>query len=122
MLESHQAEFIEFLLKSGALKIGGEHKLKSGRYSPYFLNLGSLNDGPSSSAIGKAYANAMMHSRLPFKTLVGVPEKAVGLERLVASELYEMAGYDTSWFFTRKQAKEHGEATGVGQSKEDRRK
>lgn len=39
-LLDHQAQFLAMTLDLGALKLGGEFKLKSGRISPYFFNAG----------------------------------------------------------------------------------
>lgn len=51
-MEEYKADFIEFLLKTGALRVGGDFTLKSKRSSPWFVNIGDFNDG-ASSAIGK---------------------------------------------------------------------
>ena len=37
--EGYKAKFIEFLLKTGALRVGGDFSLKSKRLSPWFVNV-----------------------------------------------------------------------------------
>ena len=40
-------DFISTALKSGALRVGKDHVLKSKRESPWFFNSGDFNDGVS---------------------------------------------------------------------------
>ena len=54
-MEDYKARFIEFLLKTGALKVfenpSDDRTLKSKRISPWFVNIGDFNDGESSNAL-----------------------------------------------------------------------
>ena len=52
-MEAYKQEFIEFLLECGSLKFG-DFTLKSGRKSPFFVNLGSFVTG-SQLQIGRAH-------------------------------------------------------------------
>jgi len=61
-LEQYKQDFIDFLLETGALKIGGDFTLKSKRQSPYFVNMGNFNDGQSISKLGQAYASAIQQN------------------------------------------------------------
>ena len=62
-----QAKFVQLLLDSGALKLNnpddpeGLFTLKSGRRSPFFMNMGDLNSAGALSIIGDAYAH-LTHS------------------------------------------------------------
>ncbi len=125
-VEAYKSEFIQFLLKTGALKIGSDWTLKSGRMSPYFINIGDFNDGATTSKLGKAYASAILEhirytneisagSKIDVDLLYGIPEKGVGLAIATAIGMCEQ-GKDIPWFFTRKITKEHGEASSLSKA------
>src|SRR3989338_5434359 len=113
-MEAYKSKFIEFLLRKGALRVGGDYQLKSKRISPWFINIGDFNDGESSSILGKAYADAILNSNIGFDSAYGIPEKGIAPAVATSISLNEM-GKNTSWFFTRKIAKEYGEATNISQ-------
>jgi orotate phosphoribosyltransferase len=50
-MEKYKQDFIQFLLETGSLKVFDDPKddrtLKSGRISPWFVNIGDFNDGHS---------------------------------------------------------------------------
>jgi len=121
-LPEHKVGFINCLLNAGALNFR-DFTLKSGRSSPYFINVGDLNDGDSTSRIGAAYANAIKESGLDsdtfFDLFYGIPEKGISLAIATSIELARL-GVSVPWFFTRKMPKEYGEATNL--TKAERRK
>ena len=111
-MEDYKQNFIDFLMKTGALKVEGQFTLKSGRTSPYFVNIGDFNDGQSTSELGRAYAEAIRHTGMEFDLVYGIPEKGVALA--IATSLGLAAiGMDKPWFFTRKVPKDHGEVSGL---------
>jgi len=55
------AEFIAQMIDRGVLRFG-DFTLKSGRRSPYFFNLGSIDDGTGLAMLGSAYAAALVAS------------------------------------------------------------
>ncbi|RJQ19915.1 hypothetical protein C4580_04490 [Candidatus Woesearchaeota archaeon] len=114
-MESYKKEFITFLLATGALKVGDDRTLKSGRISPWFVNIGDFNDGESTAKLGLAYAGAVKQSGIDFDTLYGIPEKGVGLAIATSIGLAQ-EGMNRPWFFTRKIPKGHGEGTGTAQA------
>jgi len=73
-MEDYKIKFIEFLLRSGALKVGGDFILKSKRISPWFVNIGDFNEGESSSALGEFYADSILNSKENFDLLYGIPD------------------------------------------------
>ena len=109
-MDEHKREFIEYLLSTGALKVGGDYSLKSGRLSPYFVNIADFNDGESTQRLALAYANALLSQAHSFDLLYGIPEKGVALAPAVSVELARQ-GANKGWFFTRKDPKTHGEAS-----------
>ena len=58
-MEDYKKEFIEFLIRNKALKFG-EFTLKSGRISPYFINIGSICNGGQIDKLGESYAKAII--------------------------------------------------------------
>ena len=111
---AYKTEVFNGLRTENALKVEGEYKLKSGRMSPYFLNMGDMNTGKSTAFVGKAYAMAI-HQALGdnFDLIYGIPEKGVSLAITTAAEYYKLYDKDKAWFFTRKFQKTHGEASAI---------
>jgi orotate phosphoribosyltransferase len=105
-----KAEFAEFLMKSGAIKFGS-FTLKSGRTSPYFINLGSIGDGASMSALGEYYARALISHGLAEKTdvLFGPSYKGIPIAVSTSVALYSRFGLSKRFAFNRKEAKDHGD-------------
>ena len=58
----YKAEFIDFLLKTGALRVGGDFSLKSKRESSWFVNVGNFNNGETSAALANYYAPCYIFS------------------------------------------------------------
>ncbi len=108
----YRRDFIDFLLKTEALKLVGDYTLKSKRISPWFVNIGDFNDGLSTKALANAYANALISSGIDFDIVYGIPEKGNALCATTAVSLAEK-GKNTPWFFTRKTAKTYGEASNL---------
>jgi orotate phosphoribosyltransferase len=104
-------EFIRFMLACGALKFG-DFTTKSGRKSPYFINTGCFSTGSSLSRLGKAYAELIQQSGVPFDALFGPAYKGIPLAAAASIGLFESFGLDKPWFFNRKEAKDHGEGGG----------
>ena len=117
-VEKYKAEFIEFLLDTNVLKIGGPFKLKSGRMAPYFLNVGDISDGDSLNKLGKYYAEAIIKDigTENFDTIIEIPYKAIHAGAATAINLAEM-GYNKGVCFYRKEKKDYGEASVGGNEK-----
>lgn len=118
-MEKFKEDFINFLLKTGALKLGGDYPLKSQRTSPWFVNIGDFNDGKSTQALGDFYADAVINSRLSLEgddaLLYGIPEKGVALA-VATAEGMARKNHNVPWFFTRKMPKEYGESANLTQA------
>ena len=108
MTHPYQREFIELCMRLGVLKFGS-FRLKSGRESPYFFNAGLFNTGSAISAVGNAYAAAVVSSGLSFDMLFGPAYKGIPLVTAAAAALAQTFGRDLPFAFNRKEAKDHGE-------------
>lgn len=113
----YKKQFINFLLKTGALKVfensSDDRVLKSKRISPWFVNIGDFNDGESSNTLAGFYADAILGTKSKVDTLYGIPDKGVGLVAPVAMAIASK-GNNIGWFFSRKDEKTHGEVTNLG--------
>ncbi len=109
-MKEYQKNFIEFLISMKALTFG-EFTLKSGRQSPYFLNMGSLFTGMAISRIGSFYADAIVDAvQNNFSVVFGPAYKGIPLAISTLNSLYERHGINAQYAFNRKEAKDHGEA------------
>jgi orotate phosphoribosyltransferase len=106
-LHDYKSAFLRLALTHGVLKFG-EFKLKSGRTSPYFFNLGLISSGAALRELGKAYAQALAASGIGYDMLFGPAYKGIPLVAAVAVALSE-EGRDVAYAYNRKEAKDHGE-------------
>jgi orotate phosphoribosyltransferase len=106
-LQDYKAEFLKLAVRHGVLKFG-EFKLKSGRISPYFFNLGLISTGAALRDLGRLYARALQESGVAFDMLFGPAYKGIPLVAAVGIALAD-AGRDAPYAYNRKEAKDHGE-------------
>jgi orotate phosphoribosyltransferase len=106
-VNDYKAAFLKLALAHGVLKFG-EFKLKSGRVSPYFFNLGLISDGAGLRDLGGAYADALQAANLRFDMLFGPAYKGIPLVAAVAIALAGR-GLNVPYAYNRKEAKDHGE-------------
>lgn len=103
----HQRRFLEDGLARDALRFG-PFILKSGRASPYFFNAGRYDSGAALAALGDAYAQTLLATRLHFDVLFGPAYKGIPLATATALAL-AARGRDVPLAFNRKETKDHGE-------------
>ncbi len=102
------ATFIQFALAHQVLKFG-DFKLKSGRTSPYFFNLGAVCSGESLDQLGRFYADAITASGIEYDVIFGLAYKGIPLASVTAACLHRHHGADKAVAYNRKEAKDHGE-------------
>ena len=109
-MEEYKKEFIEFLLETNALKFG-DFTLKSGRKSPFFVNLGSFVTGEQLKKLSTFYAHAI-HDQfgLDFDVLFGPAYKGIPLAVATAVAIHDLYGKEVKYCSNRKEAKDHGDA------------
>ena len=110
----YKTEFIRFLLESGAMTFG-VYTLKSGRKSPYMINIGKVGSGVSLSRMGDFYARAIYEKMetgiIPEDTNLLFGSAYKGIPLVTATSIAMSAAFelDLGWAFNRKEAKDHGE-------------
>ena len=112
--------FLDILVRKGALRLPPNPDepfiLKSGRPSPYFINLGALTDGESLAAVKWAFASyivLLMEQGLleDFDYVFGPSYKGISLATLTCEGLKELYGMDKRYMYDRKEEKEYGDLT-----------
>lgn len=91
----------------------GEFKLKSGRTSPYFFNLGHIDNGPALKQLADLYAKCIhrhfYQQGLDFDLLLGPAYKGIPLATATSLSLMQQYDKAVKFAFNRKEAKQHGE-------------
>lgn len=99
------------LVDSGAVRFG-EFTTKSGRISPYFVNLGEIHRGAQLAALAECYAQGIAEHFADERPgcLFGPAYKAIPLAVTAAISTSRLLGRPVTYSFNRKEAKKHGES------------
>jgi aspartate carbamoyltransferase regulatory subunit len=118
--EKIERVLLDALIKGGALRFPTSPKepftLKSGRKSPYFVNLGALTDGESLAKLKWAFASyialQMERGELDdFDYVFGPSYKGISLAALTCEGLRELYGMKKRFMYDRKEEKSYGDMT-----------
>jgi len=109
----YKVDFAEFLVLQGALRFG-DFKLRSGRKSPYFLNMGAIDTGNGLRRLGRSYASLIQDLMSQEKIhrpeyLFGPAYKGFPLAIATAMQLDALYDLDVAWGCDRKEEKGWGE-------------
>lgn len=120
MLTEAKKEFIEFMIGAEVLRFG-DFVTKSGRKTPYFVNMGNYRTGMQSSRLGEFYAKLVKDTcGNHFDAMFGPAYKGIPLVTSAAGALARNYQIDKPFFFNRKEAKDHGEGgTIIGYTPKD---
>lgn len=112
-MEEYQKKFARALAESGALFFGRDLKLKDGRPSPYFVNIGLFKTGRLSFLLGSYLASMIMDRDLlkNIDVLIGPSYKGSSIAAATAIALWTNHEVDMLFDYDRKEAKTHGEAS-----------
>ncbi len=113
-MEKVRREFLRLLINKGGLRLNGPFKLKSGRLSPYFINLGALTDGESLSKLrwilaGFALLLVKEKEIEDFDFVFGPSYKGINLAALTCEGLSEYFGLNKRYLYDRKEPKGYGD-------------
>ena len=113
-------DLCELLVQCDALRFG-DFVAKSGRRTPYFIDLGRVRTGTQLARLADLYARTLQaHWPAGFDVLFGPAYKGIPLCSAVAVALARDHGRDVGFCFDRKEAKDHGEGgTLVGHRPQD---
>ncbi len=100
--------FVRWLIAEDVLQFG-EFRLKSGRLSPYFFNLGAIDHGAAFDRLGRAYASLVAQLPDTPDVLFGPAYKGIPIAVAAAVALARDHGTRLGVAFNRKEAKTHGE-------------
>lgn len=115
------AAFVRWMIAEDVLRFG-DFELKSGRRSPYFFNLGAIDNGAAFDRLGAAYAALAMTLPEPPQVLFGPAYKGIPIAVAASVALAREHGINVGVAFNRKEAKAHGEGGRlVGSAMGDRR-
>ncbi len=106
-MNQSRRQFIDSMIRQGVLRFG-DFKLKCGRRSPYFFNLGHVSQGPALAELGGFYADAIESAGVQFDVLFGPAYKGIPIAVATAIALAGR-GRTVGVAFNRKEAKTHGE-------------
>jgi orotate phosphoribosyltransferase len=109
-------ELITLLIKKGGLRIHQSFRLKSGRVSPYFINMGALNDGDSLAKLRWVFASyiaLLLKEGLinDFDFVFGPAYKGINLASLTCEGLKEYYGINKRFLYDRKEVKNYGDVS-----------
>jgi orotate phosphoribosyltransferase len=112
-MKQYKQDFIDLLFKKGAIDFG-EAELYSKRKTPYFVDLGKIDDGESLSQLGLYYASSIADSLdqgdlNDFDVLFGPAYKGIPISSSTAIYLHEKFDINKRFAYNRKEPKDHGE-------------
>jgi orotate phosphoribosyltransferase len=103
--------FVELLVESGAL-LRGRFKLKSGKTSEYFIDLGALPDGRHLEALGECFADMITETvgLDGFDVVFGPAYKGIPIATATTIAIHDKYAVSKRYAFNRKVPKAYGEA------------
>ncbi len=111
----YQSDMADFLAKNGAIFFAPGLRLKDGRPTPYFINLGAINTGRLGLTMAGFFSRMLVAEDMiaAGDVLIGPSYKGSSLATMVAASLWQNNGIEVGFDYDRKEAKIHGEATGA---------
>ena len=107
-MNDYKREFLLHLVGTGAIKFGS-FRLKSGRLSPYFINIAdAMRTGMDALKVVDAYLKKIEDAKINFDFVYGIAYKGISIAALIAMR-YAQKGIDVRWGYNRKTEKDHGE-------------
>ena len=108
-MEQYKKEFIEFMINYNVLTFG-DFITKSGRKTPFFIDIGNYKTGRELSKLGEFYAHAIKENfGTDFDILFGPAYKGIPLSVTTSISLSNLYGANIAYCSNRKEIKDHGD-------------
>ncbi|KAL8438476.1 hypothetical protein Efla_002226 [Eimeria flavescens] len=107
-LSSAQRAVLHAAHECGAL-LFGSFKLKNGRDSPFFFDVGKFRDGRCMQLLAEAFAACIYENKLKYDVIFGPAYKGIPLASCTALMLASRYGQQAPFLYDRKEEKDHGE-------------
>ncbi len=109
-MKQYKKDFIDFLVEAQALKFG-DFVTKSGRNTPFFINLGCFNNGEQLRRLGEFYADTIYDNfGSEVDVLFGPAYKGIPIATAAAIALDAKYGVKVRYSSNRKEIKDHGDS------------
>ena len=109
-MKEYKKELIDCVVEAQALKFG-DFVTKSGRNTPFFINLGCFNDGKQLQKLGGFYAETIFDNfGKEVDVLFGPAYKGIPIATATAIALNEKFGVNVRYCSNRKEIKDHGDS------------
>ena len=107
-MNDYKREFLLHLVGTGAIRFGS-FSLKSGRLSPYFINIAdAMRTGKDALKVADVYVKKIAEDKVKFDFIYGIAYKGISIAALIAMR-YAQEGINIRWGYNRKTEKDHGE-------------
>lgn len=90
---NYRERFIRFMANNGVLQFG-QFKLKSGRISPYFINIGNYKSASQISKLGEFYAESIREQNVESNLLAGNTYREIPIMIATSMALFNRYGID----------------------------
>jgi len=107
-MNDYKREFLLHLVGTGAIRFGS-FRLKSGRLSPYFIDIAdAMRTGMDALKVADIYVKRIEEAKINFDFIYGIAYKGISIAALIATR-YVQKDIDVRWGYNRKMEKDHGE-------------
>jgi orotate phosphoribosyltransferase len=113
IVETYKERFARILAETGALFFKKGLRLKDGRPTPYFVNMGMFKTGRLSLEMGSFFASMLLERGIlkDVDIILGPSYKGSAIAQATAIALWKDYGLDMPFDYDRKEPKAHGEAS-----------
>ena len=111
-LQNSKKNYLNAIIESNVVKFG-RFETKSGRLSPYFLNLGEINQGQYLNQVSQSYADHFKTYFSKVDQIFGPAYKGISIASTLVNTLWDKHQKNISFSYNRKEAKKHGEGGSI---------